>query len=176
MKINFLQLRKKLREAWIKDKAKVEKDIIRKFGFKKENFLKELNRKESSQLSALGADPATGTAVAQATPIITKVIALLKSLGVAAGAIATAKNALSPKEKELADEYSEGVEDNIAEIPEDERSEGGGQDADDYRENPTINEAPDSGDSGSGFKLSTPVIIGIVAIAGAIFYFTTKKK
>jgi hypothetical protein len=174
MKINFLQLRTKLREAWVKDKGKVEKGVVNKFGFKRENFLKELNRKESSQLSALGVDPATGTAVAQATPIITQVIAVLKSVGVAAGAIATAKNALSPKDRQLAEEYESGVEDNLADIPENERTQGGGQTADDYRENPTIREMPSDGSS--GFKLSTPVIIAAaVAAAAALFYFSKKK-
>jgi hypothetical protein len=174
MKINFLQLRTKLREAWVKDKAKVEKGVVNKFGFKRENFLKELNRKESSQLSALGVDPATGTAVAQATPIITQVIAVLKSIGVAAGAIATAKSALSPKDRQLADEYESGVEDNLADIPENERTQGGGQTADDYRENPTIKEMPSDGSS--GFKLSTPVIIAAAAAAAAaLFYFSRKK-
>lgn len=170
MKINFLQLRKKLRAAWQKDKAKVQKDIVRKFGFKEDNFLKELNRKEDSQLSAfLGTDPATGTAVAQATPIIVAVTKLLTSLGVAAGALTKAKDSLTGKDKELADEFSEGVSDDIANTPEDQRSEGGGQSPEDYREKPEL-----EGGGGMGGKL--PLYLGIGAAALAVLYFVSKKK
>ncbi|NBV14460.1 MAG: hypothetical protein EBS07_10395 [Sphingobacteriia bacterium] len=170
MKINFLQLRKKLREAWKKDKAKVQKDVVRKFGFKEANFLRELNRKEDSQLSAfLGTDPATGTAVAQATPIILAVTKLLSALGVAAGALTKAKDSLTGKDKELADEFTEGVSDDIASTPEDQRSEGGGQSAEDYRQKPEI-----KSDGGMGGKL--PLYLGIGAAALAVLYFVTKKK
>jgi hypothetical protein len=169
MKINFLQLRTKLREGWKKDKNAITKGVINKFGFKRENFLKELNRKESESLSiSLGADPATATAAAQATPIIVQVISVLKAVGVAAGALSAVKASLGPKELAIADEFTAGIEDNIADIPENERSGGGGQSADDFKQNPDLE------DSTGGSKL--PLLLGIGAAVAVGIYFLTKKK
>jgi hypothetical protein len=173
MKVNFLQLRKKLREGWKKDKGKIEKELIQKFGFKRENFLKELNRKESESLSAgFGSDPATATAVAQATPILVTVTKLLTALGVTAGALANAKNSLTGKDKELADEFTDGVEDNL-DLPADEKESGGGQSADDFKEKPDLNQ----GSGGGGLMTGKmPLYLGIGAAALAAVYFLTKKK
>jgi hypothetical protein len=169
MKVNFLQLRKKLREGWKKDKRKIEEGLIKKFGFKRENFLKELNRKESESLSAgFGSDPATATAVAQATPILVTVTKLLTALGITAGALTNAKNALTGKDKELADEFTEGVEADTN-LPPDEKESGGGQSADDFREKPDLTQ-------GSGLTGKMPLYLGIGAAAIAAVYFLTKKK
>jgi hypothetical protein len=173
MKVNFLQLRKKLREGWKKDKGKIEKEIIQKFGFKRENFLKELNRKESESLSAgFGSDPATATAVAQATPILVTVTKLLTALGITAGALANAKNSLTGKDKELADEFTEGVEAD-SNLPADEKESGGGQSPDDFKEKPELNQ----GGGGAGLMSGKmPLYLGIGAAAIAAVYFLTKKK
>ena len=173
MKVNFLQLRKKLREGWKKDKGKIEKELIQKFGFKRENFLKELNRKESESLSAgFGSDPATATAVAQATPILVTVTKLLTALGVTAGALANAKNSLTGKDKELADEFTEGVEGDTN-LPPDEKESGGGQSPDDFKEKPDLNQ----GSGGGGLMTGKmPLYLGIGATAIAAVYFLTKKK
>jgi hypothetical protein len=173
MKVNFLQLRKKLREGWKKDKGKIEKELIQKFGFKRENFLKELNRKESESLSAgFGSDPATATAVAQATPILVTVTKLLTALGVTAGALANAKNSLTGKDKELADEFTEGVESDTN-LPPDEKESGGGQSPDDFKEKPDLNQ----GSGGGGLMTGKmPLYLGIGAAALAAMYFLTKKK
>lgn len=173
MKVNFLQLRKKLREGWKKDKRKIEEGVIQKFGFKRENFLKELNRKESESLSAgFGSDPATATAVAQATPILVTVTKLLTALGVTAGALANAKNSLTGKDKELADEFTEGVEAD-SNLPADEKESGGGQSPDDFKEKPDLNQ----GSGGGGLMTGKmPLYLGIGAAALAAVYFLTKKK
>ena len=173
MKVNFLQLRKKLREGWKKDKRKIEEGVIKKFGFKRENFLKELNRKESESLSAgFGSDPATATAVAQATPILVTVTKLLTALGVTAGALANAKNSLTGKDKELADEFTEGVNDNVN-LPSDEKESGGGQSPDDFKEKPEINQ----GGGGAGLMSGKmPLYLGIGAAAIGLLYFLNKKK
>jgi hypothetical protein len=173
MKVNFLQLRKKLREGWKKDKRKIEEGVIKKFGFKRENFLKELNRKESESLSAgFGSDPATATAVAQATPILVTVTKLLTALGVTAGALANAKNSLTGKDKELADEFTEGVEAD-SNLPADEKESGGGQSPDDFKEKPDLNQ----GSGGGGLMAGKmPLYLGIGAAAIAAVYFLTKKK
>jgi hypothetical protein len=173
MKVNFLQLRKKLREGWKKDKRKIEEGVIQKFGFKRENFLKELNRKESESLSAgFGSDPATATAVAQATPILVTVTKLLTALGVTAGALANAKNSLTGKDKELADEFTEGVEADTN-LPPDEKESGGGQSPDDFKEKPDLNQ----GSGGGGLMAGKmPLYLGIGAAAIAAVYFLTKKK
>lgn len=172
MKVNFLQLRKKLREGWKKDKGKIEKELIQKFGFKRENFLKELNRKESESLSAgFGSDPATATAVAQATPILVTVTKLLTALGITAGALANAKNTLTGKDKELADEFTEGVNEDVS-LPADEKESGGGQSPDDFKEKPELNQ-------GGGAGLMTgkmPLIIGLGAAGLIALYFLNKKK
>ena len=176
MKVNFLQLRKKLREAWKKDKGLVESKIIRKFGFKRENFLKELNRKETEQLSGYLGEPATASAaaVAQSTPILIHVVQVLSAVGVAAGALTSARAALKGKDKEMADEFTEGVEDNINDIPEGEREQGGGQSGDDFKEKPEIKEEGGSGSNLMSGKL--PLILGIGAAALLGLYFFTKKK
>lgn len=176
MKVNFLQLRKKLREAWKKDKAQVESKIIRKFGFKRENFLKELNRKETEQLSGAFGEAATASAaaVAQSTPILTQVIQVLSALGIAAGALTSARAALKGKDKEMADEFTEGVEDNLNDptIPEGDRTQGGGQSGDDFKEKPEIKE-----EGGSGLMSGKmPLILGLGAAALIGLYFFTKKK
>jgi hypothetical protein len=173
MKINFLKLRSKLREGWKKDKSKIEKGVIQKFGFKRENFLKELNRKESESLSSsFGvADPASAAAVAQSTPILIQVASVLSALGISAGAIAAAKNTLTGKDKELADEFTEGVEGD-SNLPPDEKESGGGQSPDDFKEKPEINQ-------GGGAGLMTgkmPLIIGLGAAALLGLYFLNKKK
>ncbi|NBV99963.1 MAG: hypothetical protein EBR67_10770 [Proteobacteria bacterium] len=165
MKINFLQLRKKLRAGWKKDKEKIKKQIVRRFGFKESNFLKELNRKENDKLSGyLGVEPASTAAVAQAIPILTAVASVLKNLGIAAGSLTEAKNALTGKDKELANEFESGVENDVNDTPEDDRSKGGGQSADDYKDKPTFG------------KNNLPLIIGLGVGALAVLYFATKKK
>jgi len=173
MKVNFLQLRKKLREGWKKDKGKIEKELIQKFGFKRENFLKELNRKESESLSAgFGSDPATATAVAQATPILVTVTKLLTALGITAGALANAKNSLTGKDKELAEEFTEGVEEDTN-LPADEKESGGGQSPDDFKEKPDLNQGSGEGGLMTG---KMPLYLGIGVAALAALYFLTKKK
>jgi hypothetical protein len=165
MKINFLQLRKKLREGWKKDKEKIKKEIVRKFGFKESNFLIELNRKENTKLSGyLGADPATAAAVAQATPILVKVASVLSSLGIVAGALREAKNTLTGKDKELANEFESGVEDNVNNISETDRIKGGGQNAEDFSEKPKF------------ASNNLPLFIMLGAGALTTLYFVTKKK
>lgn len=172
MKINFLKLRTKLREGYKKDKGKIESGIIKKFGFKRENFMRELNRKEDEKLSGLGV--AAEAAVAQSTPILVQVAQILSQLGIAAGALSSASKALKGKDKEMADEFTQGVEENINDIPESEREQGGGQTADDFKDKPEIKE---EGGSGSGLMSGKlPLILGIGAAALLGLYFFTKKK
>ena len=82
LKTNALKLRTRLRQAWVKDKNAVITKLVKRFGFKQENFLKELNRKESQQLSGALGEPAVATALATAAPIIAAVAQILRSLGI----------------------------------------------------------------------------------------------
>jgi hypothetical protein len=81
MKVNALKIRTKLRQAWKKDKNAVNTKLVKKFGFKLDNFLRELNRKENEKLS--GAEfGSIEAAIATATPALIAVAALLKQLGI----------------------------------------------------------------------------------------------
>jgi hypothetical protein len=81
MKVNALKIRTKLRQAWKKDKNAVNAKLVKKFGFKLDNFLRELNRKENERLS--GAEfGSIEAAIATATPALIAVAALLKQLGI----------------------------------------------------------------------------------------------
>ena len=81
MKVNALKIRTKLRAAWKKDKNAVNTKLVKRFGFKLDNFLKELNRKENERLS--GAEfGSIEAAIATATPALIAVAALLKQLGI----------------------------------------------------------------------------------------------
>jgi hypothetical protein len=81
MKVNALKIRTKLRQAWKKDKNAVNTKLVKKFGFKLDNFLRELNRKENETLS--GAEfGSIEAAIATATPALIAVAALLKQLGI----------------------------------------------------------------------------------------------
>ena len=172
MKVNFLRLRTKLREGWKKDKGAIDKKVIRKFGFKRENFLKELNRKESERLSSwLGSDPATATAVAQATPILVQVASVLTSLGVAAGALASAKNSLTGKDRAMADEYEAGLKDvDEGAAP---SSDTTGSPGEPGRESSDKN-SPSEGST----SIKKAVILGVIVAAGyfAYIHFTNKNE
>jgi hypothetical protein len=81
MKVNALKIRTKLRQAWKKDKNAVNTKLVKRFGFKLDNFLRELNRKENERLS--GAEfGSIEAAIATATPALVAVAALLKQLGI----------------------------------------------------------------------------------------------
>jgi len=174
MKVNFLQLRKKLRQGWKKDKNMIETKIIKKFGFKRNNFLRELNRKESEKLSAyLGTEPATAVAVAQSTPILLQVSAVLSSLGVAAGAVAAATDNLKGSAKELSETFKKGVADNLENMPLEDRLKGGGQSADDYSEKPTTSGTGSGTESPTTGKMNPLILLGGGAL---VLFLLTKKK
>ena len=83
IKTNALKMRTKLRAAWIKDKNAVNTRIVKRFGFKLDNFLRELNRKESQKLSGYFGEPVSiSAAIISATPVITAALALFKNLNV----------------------------------------------------------------------------------------------
>jgi len=73
----------------------------------------------------------------------------------------------------LADEFTEGVEDNLNDptIPEGDRTQGGGQSGDDFKEKPEIKE-----EGGGIISGKLPLILGLGAAALLGLYFFTKKK
>ena len=154
MKTNFMGIRKKLRQAWQSGKkADVERKLIKRFGFKRENFLRELNRKESAKLS--GSLGSLEAALATAAPIVA-----------AAGTISTgllvivnnAKSALSPAQRE---EFNQNAS---AEIPEPTAS-GSGSGAGSGTESET--ESPTTG------KMNPLILLGGGAL---VLFLLTKKK
>lgn len=154
MKTNFMGIRKKLREAWQSGKkAEIERKLIKRFGFKRENFMRELNRKEKTQLS--GSLGSLETALATAAPIVA-----------AAGTISTgllvivnnAKSALSPAQKKEFDENAG------ADIPEPTAPPGGG--------------SGDGDGDGDGETPATGKINPLILLGGGalIVFLLTKKK
>lgn len=154
MKANVFKLRTKLREAWKGGKkADIEKKVIKRFGFKKSNFLRELNRKESEILSGSLGEPVSvviSKAIIDASPVITAVAGITSALK---GIANDAKSALSPAQRKEFNENAEG------DIP-----------------SPT---APPSGESGSdGETPSTSKINPLLLLGGGalLVFILTKKK
>lgn len=142
MKVNALKIRTKLRQAWQKDKNAVINKIVKKFGFKLDKFLTELNRKESVKLSGAEMGVAIETAIATATPAIVAITALLKQLGINPEAMAKVRG-------------KGGTE----------GGEGEGSDED----TPTV-PGSDEGTPGSNFRLSTPLLLGGAALAAFLIF------
>lgn len=142
MKVNALKIRTKLRQAWQKDKNAVINKIVKRFGFKLDKFLTELNRKESVKLSGAEMGVAIETAIATATPAIVAITALLKQLGINPEAMAKVRG-------------KGGTE----------GGEGEGSDED----TPTV-PGSDEGTPGSNFRLSTPLLLGGAALAAFLIF------
>jgi hypothetical protein len=152
MKTNFMGIRKKLREAWQKGKKDdINKKLIKRFGFKRENFLRELNRKESTQLS--GALGSLETALATAAPIVAAAGTISTGLLVI---VKNTKSALSPAQREEFDNNAN------AEIPSPE-SEPSGQGT----------EKGEKEESTSPMKINPLLLLGG---AGIVVLLLMKKK
>lgn len=142
MKVNALKVRTKLRQAWQKDKNAVINKIVKRFGFKLDKFLTELNRKESVKLSGAEMGVAIETAIATATPAIIAITALLKQMGI------------NPE--------------NMARV----RGKGGtgaGEGDGGEEDTPTV-PGSDEGTPGSNFRLSTPLLLGGAALAAFLIF------
>lgn len=152
MKTNFMGIRKKLREAWQSGKkAEIERKLIKRFGFKRENFMRELNRKEKTQLS--GSLGSLETALATAAPIVAAAGTISTGLLVV---VNNAKSALSPAQRKEFNENAEG------DIPAPTAPPGGG-----------------SGDGdGDGETPATGKINPLLLLGGGalIIFLLTKKK
>jgi hypothetical protein len=142
MKVNALKIRTKLRQAWQKDKNAVINKIVKKFGFKLDKFLTELNRKESVKLSGAEMGVAIETAIATATPAIIAITALLKQLGINPEAMAKVRGKGGTSGGE-----GEGSEEDTPTVP-----------------------GSDEGTPGSNFRLSTPLLLGGAAIAAFLLF------
>jgi len=142
MKVNALKIRTKLRQAWQKDKNAVINKIVKRFGFKLDKFLTELNRKESVKLSGAEMGVAIETAIATATPAIIAITALLKQLGINPEAMAKVRG-------------KGGT------------SGGDGEGSDE--DTPTV-PGSDEGTPGSNFRLSTPLLLGGAALAAFLIF------
>jgi hypothetical protein len=152
MKTNFMGIRKKLREAWQKGKKDdINRKLIKRFGFKRENFLRELNRKESTQLS--GALGSLETALATAAPIVAAAGTISTGLLVI---VKNTKSALSPAQREEFDNNAN------AEIPSPESEPSG-----------TESKAESQTESGTTGKINPLILLGG---AGLIILLLTKKK
>lgn len=152
LKTNFLGFRKKLRNAWQKGKKEdIERKLIKRFGFKRENFLRELNRKEQEKLS--GALGSLEVALATAAPIVAAAATMSTDLK---KVVDNAKSALSPAQRQEFNENAEG------EIPE-----------------PTAPGGSGSGGSGSDDDTpSTSKINPLLLLGGGalLVFILTKKK
>lgn len=150
LKTNFLGIRKKLRKAWQSGKKPdIERKLIKRFGFKRENFLRELNRKESEKLS--GSLGSLELALAASAPIFATLAEISTDLKTT---VNNAKSALSPAQRE---EFNQNAS---AEIPEPTAS-GSGSGAESETESPTTG------------KMNPLLILGGV---GIIVLLLTKKK
>lgn len=145
MKVNALKVRTKLRQAWKKDKNAVINKIVKRFGFKLDKFLTELNRKESEKLNGAEFGVAIETAIATATPAIIAITALLKQMGINPESMARVKGKGGTGAGE-----GEGGEEGTEDVP-----------------------GKDEGTPGSNFRLSTPLLLGGAAIAA--FLLLRKK-
>lgn len=142
MKVNALKIRTKLRQAWQKDKNAVINKIVKKFGFKLDKFLTELNRKESVKLSGAEMGVAIETAITTATPAIVAITALLKQLGINPEAMAKVRGKGGTSGGD-----GEGEEEDTPTVP-----------------------GSDEGTPGSNFRLSTPLLLGGAALAAFLIF------
>lgn len=157
MKANVFKIRTKLRQAWkTGKKEEIERKVIKRFGFKRENFMRELNRKESEILSGSLGEPVTvviSKAIIDASPVITAVAGITSALK---GIANDAKSALSPAQRE---QFNENAG---ADIPE-----------------PTAPPGEGSGDGdGDGETPATGKINPLILLGGGalIVFLLTKKK
>ena len=142
MKVNALKVRTKLRQAWQKDKNAVINKIVKRFGFKLDKFLTELNRKESVKLSGAEMGVAIETAIATATPAIIAITALLKQMGINPESMAKVRG---------------------------KGGTGGGEGEGSEEDTPTI-PGSEEGTPGSNFRLSTPLLLGGAALAAFLIF------
>lgn len=158
LKMNVFKLRTRLREAWKGGKkADIERKVIKRFGFKKSNFLRELNRKESEILSgALGeiTAAAIAKAIIDAAPVIGAVGTISTALAVT---VKNAKSALSPNQQKEFNENAEG------DIPEPTAPPSGGSGS---------GESESDGDTPSTSKINPLLLLG----GGALLVFILTKK
>jgi len=151
LKTNFLGFRKKLRNAWQKGKKEdIERKLIKRFGFKRENFLRELNRKEQEKLS--GALGSLEVALATAAPIVAAAATMSTDLK---KVVDNAKSALSPAQRQEFNENAEG------EIPSPTAPGGSGS-----------GESESDGDTPSTSKINPLLLLG----GGALLVFILTKK
>ena len=159
LKMNVFKLRTRLREAWKGGKkADIERKVIKRFGFKKSNFLRELNRKESEILSgSLGevTAAAIAKAIIDAAPVIGAVGTISSALALT---IKNTKSALSPAQQQQFDENAG------ADIPEPTAPPGGG--------------SGDGSGDGDGETPATGKINPLILLGGGalIVFLLTKKK
>lgn len=143
MKVNALKIRTKLRQAWKKDRNAVNTKLVKRFGFKLDNFLKELNRKENEKLSGAEFGVAIETAIATATPALVAIAALLKQLGINPESIAKVRGK-GGTDTGAGDDTGE---DSGTEVP-----------------------GTQEGTPGSNFRLSTPLLLGGAALAAFLIF------